>query len=57
MSGHQLDELKRLPGPLYILPDADGEGLKAGRKWAEHLYPKALLCQPNYEKEARDEEN
>lgn len=47
----QLEELKRLPGPLYVLPDADEEGREAARRWVEQLYPKALLCPPNYEKE------
>jgi DNA primase len=52
----QLKELKRLPGPLYVLPDADEEGQKAARGWARKLYPKALLCPPNYEKENDVEE-
>ena len=52
----QMEELKRLPGPLYILPDNDAEGLKAARVWARKLYPKALLCAPDYEKETDNEE-
>ena len=47
----QMEELKRLPGPLYILPDNDAEGLRAARGWVRKLYPKALLCPPNYNKE------
>ena len=42
--------------PLFILPDADEEGQKAARGWVQKLYPKALLCPPNYEKETDVEE-
>jgi len=52
----QMEELKRLPGPLYILPDNDAEGQKAARGWTRKLYPKALLCAPNYDKETNIEE-
>jgi hypothetical protein len=52
----QMAELRRLPGPLFILPDADEEGQKAARGWVQKLYPKALLCPPNYEKETDVEE-
>ena len=55
ISEHQMRELRRLPGPLYILPDADEAGAKAARGWAEDLYPKALLCPPDYEKEKNDD--
>jgi DNA primase len=51
----QMEELKRLPGPLYILPDADEEGRKAARGWVWELYPEALLCAAEYEKEAKDD--
>ncbi len=51
ISERQLDELRRIPGHIYVLPDADEEGLKAGRRWAGDLFPKALLCQANYQKE------
>jgi DNA primase len=51
MSDRQLDELRRLPGPIYVLPDADESGERAARTWLEKLYPNALLCQPDYEKE------
>ena len=50
----QLRELERLPGPLYILPDADEEGTAAAREWVRHLYPKALLCPAEYGGEAED---
>ena len=55
MSEVQVEEAKRLPGALYVLPDADEEGRKAGRSWARELYPKALLCPDDYEKEAQDD--
>lgn len=51
----QKQELTRLPGPLYVLPDADEEGQKAARSWAWELYPKALLCPVGYETEAKDD--
>jgi DNA primase len=51
----QLEELKQLPGRIYALPDADEEGEKAARRWVEELYPKALLCPPEYEKKENDE--
>jgi DNA primase len=54
VSERQLDELRRLRGPLYVLPDADESGAAAARAWAEKLYPNAMLCQPNYEKEKDD---
>lgn len=50
VSGRQLDELRRIPGPIYVLPDNDDSGDKAARRWVEDLYPNAMLCQPNYEK-------
>ena len=52
LSREQLRELDRVPGPLYILPDADEEGEQAAREWLRKLYPKALLCPPEYEEEA-----
>ena len=52
ISREQLRELDRVPGPLYILPDADEEGEQAAREWARKLYPKALVCPPDYEGEA-----
>ena len=51
----QKQELRRLPGLLYVLPDADEEGQKAARGWALELYPKALLCPAEYETEAKDD--
>jgi DNA primase len=52
MSREQMRALERLPGPLYILPDADEEGKQAAREWSRKLYPKALVCPPEYEREA-----
>lgn len=48
VSSEQLADLRRMPGPLYVLPDADEEGDKAAREWARKLYPKALLCPAEY---------
>jgi DNA primase len=49
----QLEELKRLPGRIYVLPDADEEGRKAARRLVEDLYPKAMLCPPEYERKEK----
>jgi DNA primase len=49
----QLEELKRLPGQIYVLPDADEEGRKAARHLVEELYPKAMLCPPEYERKEK----
>jgi DNA primase len=51
----QLKGLRQLPGPFYVLPDADEEGEKAARHLVEELYPNALLCPPKYEKKEHDE--
>jgi len=51
ISERQMRELKRLPAPLYILPDADEEGAEAARGWVRELYPRAMLCPPDYESE------
>jgi DNA primase len=52
----QLEELKRLPGRIYVLPDADEEGEKAACRWVEELYPKALLCPPEYDRKGTNDE-
>jgi DNA primase len=52
----QLEELKRLPGRIYVLPDADEEGEKAARRWVEELFPKALLCPPEYDRKGTNDE-
>jgi DNA primase len=49
----QLEELKRLPSRIYVLPDADEEGRKAARRLVEDLYPKAMLCPPEYERKEK----
>jgi DNA primase len=51
LSAQQIQELERLSGSLYILPDADEEGAKAARTWARELYPKALVCPAEYGEE------
>jgi DNA primase len=48
VSGEQTEELERIPGPLYVLPDNDEEGAKAASRWVRDLYPKAYLCPPEY---------
>ena len=55
ISREQREALMSLPGPLYVLPDADEEGQKAARKWVRDLYPKALLCPTEYGEEVRDD--
>jgi DNA primase len=49
----QLAEIRRLPGRIYVLPDADEEGRKAARRLVEELYPKAVLCPPEYERKEK----
>jgi DNA primase len=51
ISEEQMRELRNVPGPLYILPDADEVGAKAARQWVWDLYPKALLCSAEYGEE------
>ena len=57
MSARQMDELLRLPGRLYVLPDDDEAGRGAGKRWVEELYPKALLCPPNYSKKGTNNDD
>lgn len=52
----QLKELKRLPGQIYILPDADEAGRKAAWRLVEELYPKAMLCPPEYERKVSNDD-
>jgi DNA primase len=52
MSRAQMHELERLPGSVYILPDADEEGEQAAREGTRKLYPKAAMCPPKYDREA-----
>jgi DNA primase len=48
ISEHQMRELRKVPGPLYILPDNDKDGAKAAHEWVRELYPKALVCPAEY---------
>ena len=50
LSGAQALDLDRIIDrqKVYILPDADEAGQKAAATWARQLYPKALLCKPDY---------
>jgi DNA primase len=57
LNSEQVQELRRLPGRLYILPDADHEGEKAARRWAETLFPKALVCPSNDQKEVKKDDD
>jgi DNA primase len=52
ISEPQMQELKKIRGPLYILPDNDEKGAEAARKWTRELYPKAFLCPATYGEEA-----
>jgi DNA primase len=49
----QLKELRQLPDQIYILLDADEEGRKAARRLVDELYPKAVLCPPEYERKEK----
>jgi DNA primase len=48
ISEEQMQALCNVPRPLYVLPDADDEGIRAARRWVRDLYPKALLCPAKY---------
>jgi hypothetical protein len=47
-SDERIEELRLRPGPIYVLPDAGSLGGEAPRRWVFDLYPKALLCPPEY---------
>ena len=49
----QLAEIRRLPGRIYVLPDADEEGWKAAWGLVKELFPKAMLCPPEYERKEK----
>jgi DNA primase len=56
ISNSQIADLRRLlreDGQVYILPDDDESGSQAARKWARHLYPRALVCKADYGGEDR----
>jgi putative DNA primase/helicase len=48
ISDAQLAELDKLKGNIFIFPDADEEGAKAGRNWVRLLFPRAKLCPAEY---------
>jgi DNA primase len=54
ISERQMQDLNRLSGALYILPDADKDGAEAAREWAWQLFPKALLCSADYSEGGKD---
>jgi DNA primase len=54
ISEHQMQELERISGPLYILPDRDEKGDAAARAWARELYPNALHCPAEYGQARKD---
>jgi DNA primase len=53
----QLEEIRRLPGRIYVLPDADEEGRKAAWGLVKELFPKAMLCPPEYERKEEQVES
>jgi hypothetical protein len=54
VSREHAEELRRTPGPLYVLPDDDQEGAEASRRWVRDLYPRAYLCPPEYGEGLKD---
>jgi transcriptional regulator with XRE-family HTH domain len=54
ISREHTEELRRIPGLLYVLPDDDEKGAEASRRWVRALYPKALLCLPEYGEDSKD---
>jgi len=54
ISAEQMKQLEKLPGPIYVLPDADPEGDEASRRWVRSLYPKAFLCPAEYGEGSKD---
>jgi DNA primase len=54
ISDAQADELNRLPGPVYILPDADEAGTQAALAWGRQFFPKANVCPASYGEGAKD---
>jgi hypothetical protein len=47
-SAEQMEELRRSPSPIYVLPDDSDFDREAPRRWVYDLYPKALLCPAEY---------
>jgi DNA primase len=52
----QLAEIWRLPGRIYVLPDADEEGRKAAWGLVKELFPKAMMCPPEYDRKGTNDE-
>ena len=50
----QKQELKRLPGELFVLPDDDEAGKAAARTLAREIYPKARVCPSSYGEGIKD---
>jgi putative DNA primase/helicase len=54
ISERQKEDLLRLKAQLFILPDADEEGVKASSAWVRELYPQARLCLAEYGEGLKD---
>jgi DNA primase len=57
ISEPQMRELRSIQpqdSRLYILPDGHARGAEAARTWARQLFPKALLCKPDYGTDGKD---
>jgi hypothetical protein len=47
-SAKQMEELRTLPGPLFVLPDDDTLDAEVPRRWVYDLFPGAYLCPAEY---------
>jgi DNA primase len=54
ISREQVEELRSIPGPLYVLADDDKEGAEAARRWVQDFYPRAYLCPADYGEDLKD---
>jgi putative DNA primase/helicase len=54
ISENQKAELQKLKGKIYIFPDADEPGAKAGRVLVKEFYPRARLCPARYGEGRKD---
>jgi putative DNA primase/helicase len=54
ISERQKEDLLRLKAELFILPDADEEGVKASSLWVGELYTVARLCAAEYGEGRKD---
>ncbi len=48
LSTEQIVELRKGPGPLYVLPDDDDMSTDVPRRLVRDLFPKVLLCPAEY---------